>query len=488
MFYVLGALLALIYLVVGHQAQGVTEPVVHEESRASDMESGGGQVPALLPEMTSEDRVQLEDPSAASATDVATLDGEAPTRKTEIRIALTDWETGETIPSGTVSAVQHRNVIATEDVGVNGAASFSLAPGKYSFVVDGKSLPRGYLPPSRQDVVAPYAELRRDYAPLVVIDGEEGVLDIQVFAFRTARILGRVSSTQIADLSEVEVTLKSVGSGDPVIRSTIHVDRDGFFEAEVIPAMYRVQPRFDQSEHQIVRPAPTDVAVPRGGEQFVEFRIDPGASEVAGVLLDPPQVPGEDEILWDSVAVKLYPSRAENDTDENAPRRYTTHSALAITTTDANGRYRFSGLNPGRYSLFFTADGFSPKEANSRFGAWIEPIEITVDRPGLTDAGTQVAYRARPSTFNGTLTSDSVRHDQIVCEVVYPSNSQSSRPPYVRAIKIDRKGHFEFFVHTSPELTPALLRLRRASSEEWEQKLELRAIPYGHEDITIDFL
>lgn len=403
---------------------------------------------------------------------------------TVVHVLLTDWGTGQSVSSGKISVMDGGVVIQSAPVDSDGTALFSLGSGEYNFVIEGGSLPEGYLPPSQQHVTAPYERLKRDYSPLVNIGDLREDLFVQVFAFRAGYITGQVTSPYPGLIDGASISLAGVQVDQPAFRVEEGLGNTGLFNVMVIPGQYRVQPKFDQSKFPVPRPAPTDVVVGAGESQTVDFQVDTGGNSVSGRLLDPPLFDGEQEILWESVTARLYPS-----SESRAPktRSYNSTSAILTTTTDSNGEYAFNGISPGEYRITFSDRDFSPAGELSRLGAWIEPIEFTATSSGTINLGTHIAYRSRPCTYTGQLVSSSVRHDEIVCEVTYPYNAQSSRPPYVRPIEIDAEGRFDFYVHMSPDMTPAWLKLRRLGVSHWEREIPLSVVPNGNELIDIHF-
>lgn len=128
-----------------------------------------------------------------------------------------------------------------------------LEPGRYRLVVDGRSLPEGYLPPWRQQVTGGASG-----SGMVVQlrSGAESVVDLQVF--QAARVLARIVGEEGQPIEGARVSLRS-GTGHSASTKT---DGRGEFElGGLYPGTYRAAVHIATGADGALRALPTSLAV-----------------------------------------------------------------------------------------------------------------------------------------------------------------------------------------------------------------------------------
>ncbi|MEM7309284.1 MAG: carboxypeptidase-like regulatory domain-containing protein [Planctomycetota bacterium] len=162
-----------------------------------------------------------------------------------------------------------------------------LSPGPFFVHVLGP-LPRGYLPPWKQDVVTPWGD-GRFFAREHRVEGTGAHTVVVVTVFRAARVWGHVLGPAGEPVAGAHVTLAAWPAGLEALSFHAQTDAAGYFElADVYPNECRRQLSFEPGHAyaELARPFPDDVLVTPDSTISRTLQLGSGEVTVRGRVLD----------------------------------------------------------------------------------------------------------------------------------------------------------------------------------------------------------
>jgi hypothetical protein len=194
--------------------------------------------------------------------------------------------------------------------------------------------------------------------------------------------------------------------------------------------------------------------------------------------MDPALAAGEEDIYWNDMLVLAMPWKREHERHPDHLPYYLGDSLLSTRTND-RGEYELIGMEPGLYKLRFSPyKGYDATDRESTLGAWPQPLFLELNEPGLVDAGTWIAKRARPCDVVGSVKlPDGGSVSGVVLEVTYPKDIGADRS-FSKMVPLKSDGTFSCFVLTSTDATPATAKLKRLGAPDWEVTEEFTVTPY----------
>ena len=481
-------------LAVGAVLALVLRPTSVSDARDADKEAGR---PAPIEAHAPEHRGMERPAEAASVrSEVAGLEPadtstgpRVPAGLGSVTVQLVTGTAKQPVGCGVVEVRSGTNIAGTARVDGNGTATLHLVLGTYAVRVDPDSLPAGLVPAARQDDPWTGRPWPRVHAPRFELSASAPTATVDVPVFRSSRIHGRVTHGGDLAADRAVVQCASIAKGRPAYTYTTTTSGSGHYDLSVVPGPYRVQVVLaagDAPSGRLAAPLPEDVLVEAGDDVLADFDLSPGTGVLAGRVVDLPLLPDEQELRWSDLSVAVKP-HGDFSSWPVPVHGYRADNVVASVRTDAEGHFRVTGLHAGDYAVTFGYDEFRSTGEVPRIGAYVEPVIVRVPPAGTRDLGTVLVPRARPCRVAGQLRSDVLDPTQAEIEVEFPSNSLSVVEPYTLDVTPDAWGQFEFWAHTSPDATPATVRVRRRGAVAWEREQQLTLHPNGIQAVALTY-
>ncbi len=286
-----------------------------------------------------------------------------------------------------------------------GEFELDVAPGRYRFEVDETSLPKGILPPWRQDQgpSGGVAGTSGFYGREVDVPDEGGEFHVELRVFVEAVVFGRVIDHLGQPIEGVGVRLQS--RADPTgLDATGTTDAAGRYELQAVyPGRYRTEVWIasapDERHRTLACPLPLDVEIPEGATVEIPTLIAGGGTKsIRG------RVQNQDGQPFAGLSVLCYLARPV----QPGWMPQDMGSELKRVITDASGAFELTGLPDEPVKVSVTADW----EPNAPLGRrkvafFIDPVAVDLRDPRLEHVIPVLTVdESRPFTFRGRVLLD----------------------------------------------------------------------------------
>jgi large repetitive protein len=271
--------------------------------------------------ITAEDRNTVTQNVSLARGGSVTVDAALTLLPATLTVTTTDAQTEEPVAGATVTVSRDGSTVATEATGIDGTATFDLAPGDYSVLATADNYGGGStdvaLAPAEQAEVSLVLDPDAASVAVTVTDADTDA-PVQGATITVVDLDEQVVATATTD-DAGQATLTDLPQGDHLVV----VAADGYETLE-----------------EPVSLAPGDALV-------LELTLEPLPATVSGVVTD--SVSGDGV---EGAAVTL--------SDEDGE--------VATTTTDADGAYSITGLAQGDYTVAVTADDYEDGAGSASVG------------------------------------------------------------------------------------------------------------------------
>lgn len=409
--------------------------------------------------------------------------------KGQVAVQLVDFATGLSVGKGEVHAwsKEDRKVVAKGSVDRQGLLSFKLSEGEYDFRVPEDSLPNGWIPAPLQDSSHSPND-QGFHAPSVHVVGREKVA-VQVPVHRACTISGHVFDFQGKPAKDMYVQVGTAKGGVYQVFENATTDAQGFYEVSIRSGYYRVRVGVVSKDHPLhknyPRPTPQEADLKSGDQLTLDFHYKKGQVKIVGRLVDLEVIPGEGDYNWKNLSVTLMP-RWPDGPPANRVNRYLLNDSVAGAYTDEEGRFAITGLLAGSYKLGCAVYDYEPGNRDSKLGAWGKRLELDLQAGQTMDLGDLRILRPRPCDVTGRVRLPaSMRAHTLEMQVTYPSWGHGRE--YKETVPLNGDGSFTFFVHTSPDQTPGIVKLRKRGQKDWVLTQEFPAYPGSKQTLELHY-